>query len=184
MPDTSPSIDTRPTGQPPVFVPGEYVSAGKLNRVVELALGNAMGVNPPRLRRGVTQADPRVYPMRVINEDGDFLVCVPADENVGNALPSYGSVRVAKPYLLRRTPFDGKSRAGITYYYDSAYQRRAYDEDNHTETQIIVPPYVAGDTIYTTRSVVGGIAITPAGQPQGITEFLDLNVAGRYWGAS
>jgi hypothetical protein len=111
---------------------------------------------------------------KVVSEDGDFLIC-----NAFNAdITSDESIFVAKPYLLRRTPFDGLSRNGIAYIYSTDALRTA-DDGSDTEVQVIVPSYVAGDVIY---AFLGVLAILDVENDDGNTmRFLDANLDGRAW---
>ena len=73
---------------------------------------------------------------------------------------------IAKPYLLRRTPFDpvfgGSPRRGITYEYPASValssQRLATrTSTGEQESQVVVPAYNAGDVVYAITPIVGGI---------------------------
>lgn len=54
--------------------------------------------------------------MQVISELDDHLLCV--DVNIDGSSPGTVNIKVMKPYWLQRTPWDGKQRFGIKYYYD------------------------------------------------------------------
>jgi hypothetical protein len=73
------------------------------------------------------------------------------------------AVRVAVPYLLRSTPFDGETRNLITYVYDftaDPIERTATNAStSETEDQVIVPSFQYGDTIYAFGSVDGGTGV-------------------------
>lgn len=75
---------------------------------------------------------------------------------------------VAKPYLLRQTPFDGKTRGGISYTYSTPVKRTA-SNGAVSQEEIIIPKYVAGDiitarrgmpTLVTNNGEIGGNAVT------------------------
>lgn len=124
----------------------------------------------------------------------DYLAC----ERLQGSPQNEGDddfVRVALPYLLRRTPFDtgddapvayGADRASISYDYSSNTARTATDDDDHSEDQVIVPSYVVGDVIYAVRGVGGGTGVlyTNTDGDRIDVEWLDLNVDGRAWGAA
>lgn len=88
---------------------------------------------------------------RFVSQDGDTItVTLP-----GGTSPS-GDVVVAKPYLIRRTPFDGSGRGNFTYVYSSDFERTSTSTiDASTEDQIVVPSYEVGDEIHI-RRVNGG----------------------------
>lgn len=70
-----------------------------------------------------------------------------------------------KPFLLRRTPFDGEIVNGITYTYSDGETRSATDGVD-TETQLITPDYYIGEEILCVLTQIG---------------YVDLNTAGRCW---
>lgn len=87
-------------------------------------------------------------------------------------------VLIAKPYLLRRTPFDGETRGFVTYAYNSDITRTAWDDPEDIDNQVISPAYVINDIIYATRSIEGGTAVTVTAET---IEWLDINADGRVW---
>lgn len=94
-------------------------------------------------------------------------------------------VLIAKPWLLRRRPFDGQTRNGISYNY-TANTARTASRDGIEENQIIIPAYTEsldandpdGDIIYATSAQA--LALDAADEDKGIT-LLDINADGRYW---
>ena len=95
-------------------------------------------------------------------------------------------VQIAKPYTLRRTPFNDADWNGITYVFTGNIARRATKAlpvPAITEVQVIVPAYQAQQTIYAARLIIGGTGVSyhdDAGVVHN-TEWLDLNVDGRQW---
>lgn len=69
---------------------------------------------------------------------------------------------VAKPWLARRTPFDGEERDGVSYVY-TADDRRigtiGEPPDEETETQEVVPRFVVGDEIYADKADSTGVEV-------------------------
>lgn len=84
----------------------------------------------------------------------DHLVCHSWD----GVTEGEEDILVAKPFLLRRTPFDGLTRNGIAYTYSDDHQREAAAGDT-TEPQVIVSPYVPGDIIYAAELAGGAHVI-------------------------
>lgn len=85
-------------------------------------------------------------------------------------------INIAMPYLLRRDPWDGSSRGGISYTYVSNGLRQARTHTT-SEMQVIVPAYRVRDVIYASRPIIGGVSVQfPAG-----LEWLDDNRDGRAW---
>lgn len=93
------------------------------------------------------------------------------------------TINVAKPYLLRRTPFDGNTVAGATYAYSSAIARTV-TIGVVVESQEIVPVYqgasgsYGGDIIY----AASGVQHEPTDDDDAIVVWVDLNLDGRSWG--
>ena len=164
----------------------EAITAEKLNRQVEATnylLGGA--ALPSQVRRGGRgRAGMQIQLFEVIELGLDHVKCYSLD---GAANTTSDIVtRVALPYLLRKSLFDGETRNGITYEYDETdiYTKRvATDSESNTETQVIVPSYVEFDLIFAASSVAGGTYAwyeDDNGVDQPIT-WLDLNLDGRAW---
>lgn len=185
-PSSTPRVVVRPvvTGVP-IFVPGHPVSAGALTRVAQLAAGQIPGVAGPRLLAPAERAeiDPVIRPMTVLGEDADFILATEAvgAEVVSRGLEGANTVRVAKPHLLRKTPWHGTARAGLTLSWTAVNERTSMDAQGRYEKQKIVPAYEVGDVIYASKAVKGGVEITPTGGEPTKTDWIDLNLDGRAW---
>jgi len=87
------------------------------------------------------------------------------------------SIPIALPYMLRRTPFDGQTRNGVSYSYTNAYTRTASVSGEDDITEHITPSYQAGDVVDAiaakTGVTYGGNAVT-----------LKIIGDGRAWGES
>lgn len=181
---------TLDTTQPPQrlrrWSEGNPLSAAHLNEVVEAVRRlitppvGAREVIPP----GVADAL-QVRQFKVLSVEGDYLWC---ERQTGGPTNKGGEVpyRVAKPYLLRRTPFDGTAgRNGVTYVYDTDSSRTAtITATSQTEDQAVIPSYETGDVLYAVRGITGGTGATyndADGNPQPI-DWLDMNADGRMWG--
>lgn len=103
-----------------------------------------------------------------------------------------GVVQVAKPYLLRRTPFDGQRRDGIEFAYTSNTERTATrrepppqeGQQPPTENQRIIPKYVADDVITAVTQALDGeddLRSEAGSDVRLYTPWVDLNIDGRYW---
>ena len=88
-------------------------------------------------------------------------------------------ILIAKPWLLRRTPFDGGMWNGISYTYTSDQTRQA-TKGPDSEIQHVTPEYVVGDIIYCAGQLYGGSSVIVSGQ---LLTALDMNVDGRAWAA-
>ena len=106
---------------------------------------------------------------------GDWMNCSHYDGARAGSL----DVRIAKPYILRRTPWDGATREGVEYDYITD-QRRNADFGNRHETQVILPTYIPGDLLYASGPIAGG-----TGLPGVLADvlWLDGNRDGREWAA-
>lgn len=159
---------------------GERLTARRFNapiRALNRALsgvGQAQIAPAGRVTAGVLQAKR----LTVVSVGADYIACrAPADQS-GN---TQATVYVALPYMLRRTPFDGASRNGISYSYSSNTARTA-DDGSATEDQVIVPSYVAGDEILATRGLSGGTGVVVTIEGVDVTlDMIDLNVDARAW---
>ena len=114
-----------------------------------------------------------------LSREDDYLICREQNPEP-DALPVY----VAKPWLLRRTPFDegmgaGQTHAGVHYrhvfsglpYGTLTTNRIAYRLDQPgEELQVINPPWIMGDPI-TAIQVAGGTGIQAraGGDPVDVT---------------
>ena len=169
-----------PTRRPTPWRRGDPLTAKHLDEAPDAIRRIMGGVRRPRQVFAEPRSDTQqIRQMEVVGVEGDYLICVAKN---GSSAAAYDAARytVAKPYLLRRTPFDGYTRNAISYTYTSATARTAVDADEDTETQEVVPAYVAGDVIYATRDVVGGTGVTSRDGTTTVT-WLDLNVDGRAW---
>jgi hypothetical protein len=113
-------------------------------------------------------------PYRVMSVGDNHLVCQLWDFET---LTADGTdVKIAKPYLLRLSPFDGTTQQGITYAYTDGASRNADDATND-EDQVIVPAYdIVDDNIIWASVAVTGVKV--AGETLTLK---DDNDDGRAW---
>ena len=123
-----------------------------------------------------------VYRFRLKAVYDDYLECKQLDgtTEVGP------TVKVAKPYNLRKTPFHNKTIKGITYTYTGVQSRtKTRDSPSETENQVIVPAYrvavtgYGGDEIYACKPS-NGTGVKIGWQDEDVI-WLDINNAGRAW---
>lgn len=118
------------------------------------------GVGPPRqamARVGGGAAVSATAQFKLTQSAGafpDHLVCRTWD----GATQGDEDVLVAKPWLLRRTPFDGQRYGGIDYVYSTPTQRAA-TLGEETEHQIIIPRYIVGDILKADKGIEGGTGV-------------------------
>jgi hypothetical protein len=124
--------------------------------------------------------DYRVVRFRLKGVYDDYLEC----RQLNGTTETGPTVKVAKPYNLRKAPFHGKTINGITYTYASAQVRaKTRTSPSATETQAIVPAYLVagtnydGDEIYACKPS-GGTGVKIGGVD---VVWLDINNAGRAW---
>jgi hypothetical protein len=117
---------------------------------------------------------------------GDYLMCNPWN----GSEPTAELIAVAKPYLLRRTPFHDMTVDGFSYSYTNMQERtKTRSSDDKVETQVVVPRYQdanyqSGSTIYAVTGIQGGTGVVETGNEEDPTRkvvWLDLNVDGRAW---
>lgn len=100
-------------------------------------------------------------------------------------------IKVAKPWDLRKKPFHGKTRTigsnTFTYNYTSATERTVTKSTSGSETQIIIPQYVAtgevafkGNEIWAARCDTGVILNEGQSNEERLS-IMDANIAGRCW---
>lgn len=154
---------------------GEKIEASRLSAVTKRinSLSDSFG-SPKQVAGGTASVVPEIRRFRVVSVETDYLYCNTWDGVTQGDV----AVKVVLPYLLRRTPFDGYTRNGITYTYTSDTEREA-DDGSDTETQVIVPSYVVDDEIYAVRNVTGTSGVRDSDNVP--VDWLDLNVDGRAW---
>ena len=121
-----------------------------------------------------------------------LLNSVEADHYVLDNVGSSGTVVVAKPYELQKTPFDGNTIAyvdenGSSYNASYAYTtgaatlravKRTVTVASYVETQTIVPIYKPGFHYVFYGTVANGTGVAAA------PDFIDVNADGRAWAKS
>lgn len=115
----------------------------------------------------------KVEQFRFKTMGADTITCVRWD-----GVTEGTQVVIYKPWLLRRTPFDGKTRVlqtdripptiTVSYVYSSP-SKRTKSAGDIAETQYITPAYTIDDLIYA----------VPCDQLAG--SYLDINADGRAW---
>jgi hypothetical protein len=138
---------------------GEALRADRLNQPVD-KLNRMAGVGPAQQVIGhpipeAVDGRPTRFVITNASDFGDYLVC---------STPSgVSDVYVAKPWGLRRTPFDDMPpRNDMTYAYTSNTRRIAtltVGEETETENQVINPPWLVDDEILA-NLVNGGTGVT------------------------
>jgi hypothetical protein len=167
----------------PSFVKGEAVSAAKLNRIVDAIARRMVGGRDIRVTAHGNQiiigGGPRFQEfqivgiqMRVKSVQGDYLTCRALD---AQGVEDTGDVLVLKPWTLRRTPFEGKTVAGVAYTYNSNIERIANPATDNITYQV-TPDYWTNSVILVEYQNV--TEEVTAGE---FTRLVDKNVDGRTW---
>jgi len=164
---------TRPTGETSEIVGAKvgqtYLEAGLTG--AQIVWEDSGGTTPHlALVRMPAQIDSLpIVRMRVSSVQNNHLVC----QRWNGTAFSATTENVAKPYLLRTSI---TSRSGITYSYSSAVNRTA-TQGASTESQVIVPSFVAGtDEIFVAQVASTGVLITGTE-----LKLIDINADGRAW---
>ena len=173
---------------PPKFESGKPIMARDLNALSgdslrDVVLGPGMsavlqhGVLMMRRQEDLFFRKSPVIFAQVVAAYGDYLECTYYDPvaDVAGA-----TVYIAKPFMLRQTPFDGETityldGSSITYAY-TTQRERAADDGVDSETQVMTPDYYVGEVIRATRGNTGVV--------DGDTKRLgweDMNTCGRFW---
>lgn len=109
---------------------------------------------------------------RVNSEFGDYL----AVTKIASGTTTGTIFNVAKPYSLRKTPFDGVTNNGVTRVYSTNLTRVASNTE-FGQVEVIIPNYNLGsDHIY-----VAGVDHSDVFVSSEELKFIDLNVDGRAW---
>jgi hypothetical protein len=128
------------------------------------------------VRLGNTQATAGLVQLRVkeVSSTEDWLRCRSWDGTTEGT----DDVYVARPYTMRRTPYDGQTIDGKTYSFliqSGVLTRHIVFSDSSFERQKITPPYLVNDIIYATTTPT---EVTVSGSPVAL---LDINCDGRAW---
>lgn len=118
----------------------------------------------------------------------DHLVC----RAVGSDPVAFVPILVAKPWLLRKTPWDGQTRGQVRYEYDleDSTKRTAFDSTDATDQlkrdEQIHPRYLVDDQLTVSPATTGIGVDTGEVDDDGLPIFapvvlLDLNVDSRGW---
>lgn len=152
---------------------GEPVYARKLNRSVDTLNALVRGVASPRQ----TPINPQGG-----QEPGGFVRLtfriLGYNELICDTLDGESLV-VAKPWQLQRTPFAGVSWGGVTYTFVSPSQRLAFKGETE-ETQVIIPRYLPGQTIYAQHGTTEYVNTQAFSSGEPLT-LIDINQSGRAW---
>ncbi|NRA58251.1 MAG: hypothetical protein HRU13_09095 [Phycisphaerales bacterium] len=171
---------------PPIPRKDQRISAKDQRDLRDAALAGVPRVRPTaqiaglpgagRVQAGAVQ----VAAFEIVRALGDYLVCKVVLET-GEA--GTATVNVAKPWQLRRTPFDGQTVNGIAYAYTGDNARTGTDSEDNTEDQQVTPDYFAGARILAIRGITGGTGVSVVQEQGGNVRpaWQDLNDAGRVW---
>jgi hypothetical protein len=161
--------------------PGDPITAEKLDQPVRVLQGLG-GVKPAdTVVKSGSKFQIRMF--KVVRLETDVVIC-----NTFDGVESgEDEIKVALPYLLRKTPFDAATRteeprAGITYVYSDNHLRLATNEDEDEENQIIVDSYEEGDIIFAMRGIFSNTGLYADDPTNEIPiVWIDNNNDGRYW---
>lgn len=139
------------------------------------------------------QSGPQIQNFLVMDEQEDYLNCVifdfvdveqSYDPDQGISLQELGLtgtvIKVAKPYWLQQTPFEGKvvvvDGAEVTITHLSSGQRKLINTTTgQTTIQALAPSYFAGDVV---SAFDAQTSLVISGDP---VSWTDLNTAARRW---
>ncbi len=157
----------------------EPISASKLEQLRD-GVDRLIEGTDPRQVTDILPAAAQVFQGQIAGLMDDYIIVNEYRVYPAPTTPVVGTtnILVAKPWLLRRTPFDGQVRDGVSYTYDNDQQRVAVvGPDSRTEH--VTPAYVVGDVVYCLQLVFGGTAVESGGVIIGALEI----AGGRMWAA-
>ena len=119
----------------------------------------------------------------IVSEEADYIVCTAW--NTVTSLAVGSTVNIAKPYLLRRTPFDGvtitfPNAQDIAYTYTENGTRTANDGTS-SQSEILTPQYTVGELLIAFTGMSGGSGVTVS---DSMLVWMDVNTGGRQWSAT
>ncbi len=164
--------------RPEKWLEGEPVSASKLEELRD-GLDRLIEGTDPRQVAGDLAQQPQVFQGEIIGLAGDYITVVEYRVYVGGGIVrGTQAINVAKPWLLRRTPFDGLSRDGVSYVY-TADQTRTATAGPNVRVEHVTPGYLIGDIVYCLRTILNATAVEVGGL---ILPALEI-AGGRMWAA-
>lgn len=122
----------------------------------------------------------RVLFAQVVSAQDDYVTCYAYNPV---AAATYGTVYIAKPWYLRKTPINGQTltflpSTTIEFTYTSATRRYAENTSSgDAEYQVLTPPYIVGEILRVTGPNPTGV-LDGSGNP---ILYEDMNVSGRTW---
>lgn len=138
--------------------------------ILWLETGSGTGARMALVHLACLEPPSAAVRMRVKTIQGDYLSCLTWDGSTEGTDP----IAVARPWDLRRSPFDGQTVNGISYTYTSDVQRTA-TLTGVSEIQLITPDYFVDAEIFVISATTG---VTASGNP---VHYLDLNTSARAW---
>jgi len=173
---------------------GDTITADRLDKMTALTNSTRDAVGQ-MANSSLRSPNSVPFPVTVVTVFDDYLTCRPLNiEGADN------DIYVAKPWDLRKTPFDTETMPNqdgtlmsFAYSTTSTQARTVTDTtDDSTEDQVIVPAYVEkqtiseivylGSQITVQRVAFGpGVSFTGSGNFDVEVEFEDMNRAGRAW---
>lgn len=172
--------DNKTMPAPDLWVRKEPIAAEKLNQGVNAIRELQKKIIPPpqqtaARRDGATAAQTKQF--QVVAIYGDYVTAYPYAGAPDTSALTY----IAKPYQLRNSITLRNGRTYSTFTNASGEQKRLNVTDS--ETQVVIPTYLAGDLVYATTNIIGGTDVTisaPNGNTQDVI-WVDDNRDGRAW---
>lgn len=161
------------TGLTP-WVKGDKLQAAHWQEIVTL-LNRLQGILPGFVfnNPGINPLSARMF--KVVELAEDIIICHTWD----GAEEGEDDIAVARPYLLRKTPFDGQSRGDFSFVYEREDKRVSTNLEDETEDQILVDSYDEGEVIFALNGIQGGTDLLDDNEE--VVQWVDMNFDGRYW---
>lgn len=157
------------------------LAVGMGYRLKQTSNGTSLEIQVPRAE--AAEAASSVQQYKLTGHFDDYVEAKTWDgTNLGTA-----TVKIAKPYRLRKTGWDGVTVSydfngtffplQYTYLATPGFRTARHTGSGALENQAIIALYNVGDIIYATEPI-GGTGVTVSGTA---LTWLDLNVDGRHW---
>lgn len=127
-----------------------------------------------RLFQGIQFPGVGIHPFQVQSVADDWLVC----KKMTSAGAGTTTLKVAKPPLLQRTPYDDETIDGVTYTYTDGDSRNADDGTFEEDQEIIISYTEAVDGLIFAAGPMNTLIVDDSDKP---IVWMDLNVDGRHW---
>jgi len=147
------------------------VAARLVDGVTGVENANYMDLNISA-RRFERAAEPTDFDAIIKSVTADYLTCKELDADDAE---TGDTLYVMKPWLMRRSVFDGQTVNNVSYTYSSDTERVATPSGGDPEDQLVTQDYYIG------AKIIVGTKKTESDAGGNATQYYDVNDSGRAW---